>query len=236
MPDAEARILHRLKDKPAVVVNRLRGKSHLDPSIEHCTAVGAMLARMHLAGRGYDRYQPNLRGLGWWAQTASVVWSYLNEDQRALLRSEMDFQNRVAASGEYAELPRGPIHGDLFRDNVLFEGARLTGILDFYFAGCDTWLYDMGVCLNDWCVDLNSGRHDVVRKAAFIAAYESVRQLLPQERRLLPAMERAAAFRFWLSRLRDLHMPRRAAVLNAHDPDHFERVLRHRVAAVAQVE
>lgn len=236
VPDAEARILHRLKDKPAVVVNRLRGKSELDPSIEHCTAVGAMLARMHLAGRGYDRRQPNLRGLGWWAESVPLVWPYLNEDQRALLRSEMDFQTRAAASGEYAALPRGPVHGDLFRDNVMFEGERLTGILDFYFAGCDTWLYDIGVCLNDWCVDLNSGRPDVVRKAAFLAAYESVRRLLRQERRLLPAMERAAAFRFWLSRLRDLHMPRRAAVLKAHDPDHFERVLRHRVGAVAEAE
>jgi homoserine kinase type II len=124
----------------------------------------------------------------------------------------------------------------LFRDNVIFEGERLTGILDFYFAGCDTWLYDIGVCLNDWCVDLNSGRHDVVRKAAFLAAYESVRRLLAQECRLLPAMERAAAFRFWLSRLRDLHMPRQAAVLKAHDPNHFECVLRHRVGATAEAE
>jgi len=236
VPDAEARILHRLKDKPAVVVNRLRGKSEMNPSIQHCTAVGAMLARMHLAGRGYGRYQSNLRGLGWWAETVPLVWPYLNEDQRALLRSEIDLQARVASSGEYAELPRGPVHGDLFRDNVMFEGERLTGILDFYFAGCDTWLYDIGVCLNDWCVDLNSGRQDVVRKGAFLAAYESVRPLLQQESRLLPAMERAAAFRFWLSRLRDLHIPRPAAVLKAHDPGHFERVLRHRVGAVAEAE
>lgn len=231
VPDAEARVLHRLKDKPAVVVNRLRGKSEMNPSSEHCIAVGAMLARMHLAGRDYQRHQPNPRALGWWAESVPLVLPFLNEEQRVLLRGEMDLQTRAAASGEYAELPRGPVHGDLFRDNVMFEGEHLTGILDFYFAGCDVWLYDIGVCLNDWCVDLNSGRQDVVRKEAFLAAYESVRPLLPQERRLLPAMERAAAFRFWLSRLRDLHMPRRAAVLKAHDPEHFERVLRHRVGA-----
>jgi homoserine kinase type II len=236
VPDREGRILHRLNGKPAVVVNRLRGKSELDPSSAHCAALGAMLARMHLAAREYGRYQPNLRGLRWWGETGSLVSPYLDEGQRKLLTGEVDFQNRIAASQDYAALPRGPVHGDLFRDNVLFEGERLTGILDFYFAGCDTWLYDMGVSLNDWCVDLSSGRHDAMREAAFLAAYQSVRPLQPQERRLLPAMQRAAALRFWLSRLRDLHMPRPAAVLKPHDPGHFERVLRNRVSAPAAAE
>ena len=232
--DRQDRILHSLKDKPAVVAGRLRGKSELDPSIDHCTAVAVMLARMHLAGRDYDRHQANPRGLGWWAETVPLVCPYLDEDHRALLTGEMYFQTRIAASHDYAALPRGPVHADLFRDNVMFEGERLTGILDFYFAGCDTYLYDIGVCLNDWCVDLDSGRRDARREVAFLAAYESVRRLLPQERRLLPAMERAAAFRFWLSRLRDLHLPRPAAVLKAHDPGHFERVLRHRVGAAVK--
>ena len=98
-------------------------------------------------------------------------------------------------------LPRGPIHADLFRDNVMFEGGSLSGFLDFYFAGCDTFLFDIGVCLNDWCVDLDSGRADAVREAAFLTAYESVRPLVAEERRLLPALRRAAALRFWLSRL-----------------------------------
>jgi homoserine kinase type II len=227
-PDREARVLHWLKEKPAVVVNRLRGRSEADPCIEHCTAVGAMLARMHLAGRDYGGHQPNPRGLPWWEETVPLVWPCLSEDQRTLLSGEIDFQRRIAASETYAALPRGPIHGDLFRDNAMFEGERLTGILDFYFAGCDSWLYDIGVCLNDWSVDLGSGRRDLLREAAFVEAYESVRQLLPQERLLLPAMQRAAALRFWLSRLRDLHLPRQAAVLKVHEPGHFERVLRHR--------
>jgi homoserine kinase type II len=233
VPDREARVLHWLKDKPAVLVNRLRGRSEANPSIGHCTAVGAMLARMHLAGRDYDRHQQNLRGMQWWEETVPMVWPHLSEDQRTLLSGELDFQRRVAASQAYAALPRGPIHGDLFRDNAMFEGERLTGILDFYFAGCDTWLYDIGVCLNDWCIDLVGGRPEPVREAAFLAAYEAVRPVLPQERRLMPGMQRAAALRFWLSRLRDLHLPRQAAVLKAHDPGHFERILRQRAAAVA---
>jgi homoserine kinase type II len=234
--DRDGQFLHRLKNKPAAVVGRLHGRSALDPSIAHCCAVGAMLARMHLAGQDYDRHQPNPRGLSWWQQTAPLVRPQLDKDQQALLADEMDFQALIAESEDCAALPRGPIHGDLFRDNVLFEGDRLSGILDFYFAGCGTWLYDLSICLNDWCVDPHSGRHDAARQAALLAAYQSVRRLLLPERRLLPAMQRAAALRFWLSRLRDRHFSRPAAVLKAHDPGQFERVLRHRRHVSAKEE
>ena len=99
----------------------------------------------------------------------------------------------------------------------------------FYFAGCDVLLFDIGVCLNDWCVELATGQHDAKKAAAFLAAYESVRPLRAQERTLLPALVRAAALRFWISRLWDFYLPREAALLKAHDPTHFERVLRGRV-------
>ncbi|KQY90747.1 homoserine kinase [Pelomonas sp. Root1444] len=235
-PDADGRILHLLRGKPAAVVDRLRGKNELAPDARHCGAVGEMLARMHLAGRDYAGHQLNLRGLPWWTGTVPTLLPYVGDDQRSLLLDELAFQTRMAASPDYAALPRGPIHADLFRDNVLFEDGRLSGFLDFYFAGCDTYLFDIGVCLNDWSVDLGSGSADVVRRAAFLAAYESVRPLVPEERRLLPALERAAALRFWLSRLRDHHIPRDAAVLKAHDPSHFERVLRQRVSTAASAE
>jgi homoserine kinase type II len=231
--DAEGRIQHRLLGRPAAVVDRLRGKSELTPAARHCGAVGDMLARMHLAGRDYARHQPNLRGLPWWEGVVPILLPHVREDQRTLLCGELAFQTRVAESADYAALPRGPIHADLFRDNVLFEGGRLSGFLDFYFAGCDTFLFDIGVCLNDWCVDLDSGRADAVRRAAFVTAYEAVRPLVSEERRLLPALERAAALRFWVSRLWDRHMPRDAAVLKSHDPSHFECVLRQRVSGCA---
>ena len=111
-----------------------------------------MLARMHLAGRDYDRHQPNLRGLPWWNETVPVVLPHMDAAQAALLQSELAYQNHVAASSAYAALPRGPVHADLFRDNVMFDGRTLTGFFDFYFAGVDTWLFDLAVCLNDWCM------------------------------------------------------------------------------------
>jgi homoserine kinase type II len=236
--DASGAILHTLKGKPAALVDRLPGGHQLAPDADHCSQVGAMLARMHEAAHDLPLQQPNLRGLAWWVETVPLVRPFLGDAQRALIDSELAFQQQLAASPAYASLPRGPIHADLFRDNVMFEpgGAhgrgheRLCGFFDFYFAGVDALLFDIAVCLNDWCIDLASGRLVDERAQAFVAAYETVRPLSANERRLMPALLRGAALRFWLSRLWDFYLPRDAALLKAHDPSHFERVLRARVA------
>jgi homoserine kinase type II len=251
--DARGEILFALKGKPAALVDKLAGGHQLAPDVHHCEQVGAMLARMHLAGQDFALSQPNLRGLAWWAETVPQVLPFLNAAQRELITSELAFQQALGASPAYQALPRGPIHADLFRDNVMFQWApmppegdgpsrggsstvqglpgreRLSGFFDFYFAGVDTWLFDIAVCLNDWCIDLDSGRMVEERSKAFVQAYASVRPLGSGERRLMPALLRAAAFRFWLSRLWDFHLPREAAMLKAHDPTHFERVLRERI-------
>ena len=232
-------ILHRLCDKPAAVVNRLAGRSELAPGVAHCSAVGRMLAHMHLAGQDYDRQQPNLRGLDWWNRTVPLVLPHLDAAQSALLRSELAYQNHVAQLPAYVALPRGPVHADLFRDNVMFEGTPeaplLSGFFDFYFAGVDTWLFDLAVCLNDWCINLGDGRADPERSRAFVQAYASERPLTAAERQLLPAMLRAGALRFWISRLWDYHLPREASMLQPHDPAHFERVLLQRIRHPLQV-
>ena len=224
--NASAEILHSLKGRPAVVVNRLPGESVTAPTVSHCRSIGEILARIHVAGTDYPRHQVNPRGLEWWNEVVPVVGRYVSDGQRSLLASELTFQNQIAVSSTYEQLPKGPVHADLFRDNALFDGGQLTGVFDFYFAGCDAFLFDIAVCLNDWCVDHCTGRQDGGRAAAFLGAYQSVRALTPAERILLPAMQRAGAFRFWLSRLWDLYQPREAAILKAHDPSHFERMLR----------
>ena len=229
--NSDGDILYTLCDKPAAVVNRLLGKSQLAPDAAHCAAVGAMMARMHLAGEDYNRSQPNLRGLAWWNDTVPVVLPYLEEDQARLLQSELAYQNHIAQGAAYQALPKGPVHADLFRDNVMFDGEKLTGFFDFYFAGNDTWLFDLSVCMNDWCIDLNSGEHAPERALAMLNAYQEVRPLRSAERQLLPAMLRAGALRFWISRLWDFHLPREASMLKPHDPNHFERVLRARLTS-----
>jgi homoserine kinase type II len=223
-------ILHRLQGKPAAIVSRLHGDWVPAPRPVHCASVGAMLARMHLAAHDYPLYQPNLRGLSWWRETTPVVLPYLSDDNQQLLRAEMQFQENLAASTIYPSLPNGPIHADLFRNNVMFNGEQLSGFFDFYFAGCDRWLFDVAVTVNDWCIDLDSGATDAARVRALLDAYHAVRPFTLEEISAWPAMLRAAALRFWISRLYDFYLPREAEMLTPHDPTHFERILRHRIA------
>jgi len=243
-PGPDGSLLLALKGKPAAVVDRLPGEHHLSPDAADCASVGTILAGLHLAGAGFPRHQPNLRGLDWWKETVPAVLPHLEPRLAELMRDELAWQQHLAETPAYAALPRGPIHGDLFRDNVMFDGPLLAGVFDFYFAGVDTWLFDIAVALNDWCIDLESGRLAEDRAEALVEAYESVRPLDGNEIRLLPALMRAAAFRFWLSRSWDVHLPREAKLLKAHDPGHFERVLlqrreapwhpaRHRVEAAS---
>lgn len=229
----DGELVAALHGKPAIIVSRLTGASQLDPQAVHCAEVGRMLARMHLAAHDFALHQPNLRGLDWWAATAPEVLPFLSAPEAALLRDEVAFQGEFAATATYAALPRGPVHADLFRNNVMFDGERLSGCFDFYFAGVDTWLYDVAVTVNDWCVDLASGALDAVRVQALLEAYHAVRPFTSDEATAWPAMLRAAALRFWLSRLYDLHLPRAAELLTPHDPTHFERILRERIARPA---
>jgi len=231
--DATGELVHTLRGKPAALCTRLPGQ-HVDaPGLGHCAALGRTLAGLHAAAADFPLSQPNLRGLAWWQATAPRVRPFLDDDTARLLDDEVAFQSQVAASPAYAGLPRAAVHADLFRDNVLFDGdggQRLSGCVDFYFAGVDTLLFDLSVCVNDWCLADDSGRIDDARAAALLGAYGRQRALSAAEHRLFPALLRAAALRFWLSRLADRHLPREAALLQPKDPRHFERLLRERVA------
>ncbi|MES2758627.1 MAG: homoserine kinase [Pseudomonadota bacterium] len=222
-----------LHGKPAAIVSKLDGTSQMDPQPAHCAAVGAMVARMHLAARDFPLSQPNLRGLDWWSETTPKVLPFLSGDNAALLRAEMAFQQAYAAGDAYRRLARGPVHADLFRNNVMFDGDRLTGFFDFYFAGCDSWLFDLAVTVNDWCIAPDTGVLDAARVRAMLDAYHAVRPFTPEEGASWQAMLRAAALRFWLSRLYDFYLPREAEMLTPHDPTHFERILRERIATPA---
>ncbi len=234
-PAPDGRLWFELHGKPAALLTRLPGSHRLAPDLHHVEQLGAMLARLHRAAADFAGLHAQPRGLAWWRQTVPLVRPEVDAAQAALLARELAFQEAAAASADFAQLPAGPVHADLFRDNVLFDGLpgheKLTGLLDFFFAGTEVWLFDLAVCLNDWCCDLASGRLDETRAAALVASYRRERPLLAAELRLMPALLRAAALRFWLSRLRDLQLPRPAALLEPKDPAHFERILRERIAS-----
>ena len=228
----QGQILFTLKGKPASIVTKLPGLSRLQPEANHCALVGEMLAKMHLAGKDFPKSQENLRSLAWWQKTIPQVLSHLNTSQKELITHELKTQEEFFSSGTYDGLPQGASHCDLFRDNVLFDpkgsntsNDQLGGFFDFYFAGTDKWLFDIAVTANDWCLADNKEDLDPSRLDAFMKAYQAVRPLTKEEQACWPLMLRAAALRFWVSRLWDFYLPRDAQMLTPHDPTHFERIL-----------
>jgi homoserine kinase type II len=221
-------LLADVRGKPAAIVRRLPGRSVEAPDAAQCASVGTFLARMHLAARDFPVFQPHPRGLGWWKGALAMLEPHVADDLFQEIAEEVIWQDGIARSPAYERLPVGPIHADLFRDNVLFEGAAIGGVIDFYFAGCGPWLFDLAITVNDWCVDLASGNFEPARSHALLRAYHAERPLSGDEQAMWQPMLRAAALRFWISRLVDLHLPRPAAMLVPHDPQRFERMLRLR--------
>jgi homoserine kinase type II len=213
--DASGALRQSLAGKPASLVSRLDGKCIETPTPGHCRAIGQALARMHRLAADFPAALPNPRGAAWRKQTGGRLLTLLSGVEHDLLADELAFQ----AAQDYSTLPRGVVHADLFRDNVLWRpDGSLSGVLDFYFAGEDSLLFDLAVAANDWCLD-RAGLE------ALLAGYGGERALTPAEQAAWPAMRRAAALRFWLSRLDDSHHPRPGEVVTVKDPAHFGRML-----------
>lgn len=228
--------LSTLHGKPAAIVSKLPGSYAAKPSARHCAIAGETLAKAHLAGQDFTITQPNLRSLSWWKQTAPTVLPFLDPSLASLLKQSLAEQELLSQSADYQSLPRGPAHCDLFRDNVLFAGTPdapvMGGFIDFYFAGVDTWIFDVAVSANDWCIDHATGVFQSELLESWLSSYHRVRPFTEAERRVWPAILRGAALRFWISRLYDFYLPRPAQTLKPHDPTHFERILTQRTHAI----
>lgn len=230
MADSRKRLLGELNGKPACIVSRLSGKSLTLPQVADCRAVGEMLGKLHVAGQSFKLAMPNPRATEWRARTATQVLSFLSPQDAALLQKEVAFHAAHPLTG----LPQGIIHADLFRDNVLFDGNRISGLIDFYFACNDSLLYDLAITVNDWCLGAKSDL-DRSHTQAMLHAYHAARPLQVVEQEMWPIVLRVAALRFWLSRLHDLYLPRDGEIIHAHDPEQFKRILQRYIAANGDV-
>lgn len=229
--------LTALNGKPCSIVTKLTGGHEPNPGPEHCRLAARTLANMHLAAQDFHIRQPNLRALPWWKKTIPDVRPFLNSEQSELIDRSLEAQIELASTAPYERLPSGPAHCDLFRDNVLFDGTfeqpRMGGFIDFYFAGWDTWIFDVAVCVNDWCIHRDTGEFRPELLDAWLSAYAEIRPFTEDEKQCWPLILQAAALRFWVSRLYDYYLPRPAQTLKPHDPRHFERILRLRTTMPA---
>lgn len=218
--DNNGEYLRELKGKPAALVERLSGTDVKEPKIIQCQEIGKALANLHLISPDFPHHRPNGRGPHWWKITAERVLPLMTTADAKLLKAELEFQHNY----KLVNLPTGVIHADLFRDNALFEGDKLSGIIDFYYACNDILIYDLAVTVNDWCVQAD-GSLDTKRVNALLESYIKQRPLSDLELETWSTMLRAAALRFWLSRLQDLHFPRPGELTHIKNPDVFRNIL-----------
>lgn len=221
--DNNGKMLQDLKNKPAALVQRLQGGSITETTTDHCHKLGVALGDLHSAGLSFSQHKDNTRGPHWWHDTTALLGNKLSTADIDILHEEMKFQEAQS----HADIPRGLIHADLFRDNALWHENELSGIIDFYFASTDALLYDVAVTVNDWC-SVNNGQLDFDKVDAFLQAYNQHRTLTENEKALWPVMLRAGALRFWLSRLYAIHFPKEGEMTHQKDPQEFKTILLNR--------
>ncbi len=191
--------LNHLAGKPAQLAPRLAGEHPHRPGLGQCHAMGAALAKLHIALRAYPLTRENAHGSSWWEAVAKRWLPELPPAENMLLQDVLMRYAQVKEKNP--ELAMGLIHGDLFRDNVLMKGDTVTAILDFSETSHDYWLLDIAIAVNDFCRQWPDDAPDAARRAAFLQGYESRRPLRAEERSVLPVFLAVAAMRFWLSRL-----------------------------------
>lgn len=229
--DVEGNALREVAGKPALLQPRLCGKHIQTPNTQHCAQVGELLAHIHLATRERILERTTDRGLAWMLEAGAELLPRLDAGQRQLLQTTLD--EIVTHRAQILGLPQANLHADLFRDNVMFEGTHLTGVIDFYNACSGPMLYDIAITLNDWCCTAD-GSLDLPRAQALLGAYAALRPFTAAEAELWPVMLRVACVRFWLSRLIAAESFAGMDVM-IHDPAEFEVRLAQRQQVVVRL-
>lgn len=218
--DRRGALYSNLNLRPAAIIHRIEGSVVAQPTIEHCRLIGKELAKFHLAGQEYAAFRENPRGIDWWLVMCDMLDSVLSTEDHKLLQTTVEDYRKIARDA----LPQGAIHADLFHDNVLFRDDDLGGIIDFDYACNDSFVFDIAIMLNDWCIDPQQ-KWIKPRVDAVLEGYQQLRQLLQVERLALPLMLRIAALRFWLSRLHDKTFPLSGQLTTIKYPDEYRKLL-----------
>jgi len=185
--------------REVLVYERLPGNHVVYPTTQHCAAIGRFLARMHLILKPLASDAAYERKLDWIKRVATECQEALSTEDSRMLRRAINQVDSLLDRNDLQGIPQGIIHGDLFRDNVLFNEHGLCGVLDFHHAGHGYWLFDLAIAINDWCID--NGSLDREKTFAMLREYHSIRNFKNTEYWCFPHFLLYAAVCFWLSRL-----------------------------------
>jgi len=218
-----SKALHTLSDKPALLFPRAQGKHLNEPNPAACAKVAVQLARMHQVSKDFPGAHHNPRGVSWFEETFAFIQNAIGDKDKQLIQQQIDLLKSLQEKA-LGDLPSGIIHGDLFRDNVLFDGEEISALIDFYNAGNGPFLLDIAITFNDWCID-DSANLLEANAEAFMQSYQAIRPFSAEESAHWVDMLKIAACRFWLSRLKAVELHRQGQEQSLKDPNHYKKVL-----------
>lgn len=215
------------QDGACMLQPRLIGQHTVNPTLRQIESLARFVARMHLASASSDFTLPDYpRNQAWLVAQGASLSAALPYADRQLMADSLRQTASLLGRDDVRALPRGLIHGDLFRDNVLFNEHGLTGVLDFHHAATGYFIYDLAVVANDWCSDA-SGLLDPDRATRLLRAYHAIRPLSETETWFFSQFAAYAALAFWISRAAKVQSERKAGNQRLKDPDEFKRILQH---------
>ena len=228
------RAIQSLKDKPAQIAPRLMGKHPMPSNLEQVKQIAVAQAKMHVALQDFPLERAAYRNHDYWLSVAKTIKPTLNPADTVLLNNLLGVYDALTAM--YPNRPKGFIHSDLFRDNTLFEGDQLNGILDFYELNKDELLFDIAITINDFCTEYPEVHLNEAKAQAYLESYETVRPLTADEKSCLELYLAMAAGRFWMMRLqvaqKNAELGRTGGDILQKNPDEMRNMLVERLKFV----
>ncbi|MFW1952421.1 homoserine kinase [Acinetobacter beijerinckii] len=230
----QGQAIHTIADKPAQIAPRLMGEHPEEATLVQIQAIAQAQAKMHLALKDFPLERDFNRNHQYWSDVAEQLRPNMNEDDQSLL--DQVFQQFAHITQQHPNRPMGFIHSDLFRDNTLFEGDQLKGILDFYELNQDEFLFDIAISINDFCTAYPQAHLDQAKANAFLAAYQNIRQLTDDELACLNIFLAMATCRFWSMRLqvaqKNAEQGRTGEDISQKDPLEMRMMLQDRLQRI----
>ena len=228
LKNRDGNYLIKLKGKQACVVTFLKGKDKKKLNNKNCFDIGKMVALMHLSTKKIKLFRKNsmsIKNLNPLFNSIKFESKKFTNIEKFLKTNFKDIQNKWPK-----ELPSGIIHGDLFIDNIFFKNNKLSGVIDFYFAANDYYMYEIAICVNALCFDKNKTKFNINKKKIknLIKGYESIKKISQKEKNSLNILCRGAAMRYFLTRLYDYTNTPKTALIKIKDPrEYYQKLVIH---------
>ncbi len=228
LKNKDGNYLIKIKNKTACIVSFLNGKDKKILNLKNCYDIGKIIAQIHKSSKNFKLFRKNsmgIKNLNPLLNSIKFKSKKFTNLEKFLKTNYKDIKKKWPK-----KLPYGIIHGDLFIDNIFFKKNELSGIIDFYFAANDYFMYEIAISVNALCFDKIKSKFKINKQKVrnLIKGYESVKKFSVKEKKSLNILCRGAALRYFLTRLYDYTNTPKSAIIKIKDPrEYYQKLVIH---------